>query len=96
MAELRYTQGGSENIEQAKVYYEKAAALNIGARAYYGIILCSNALLVKCPSNKKRDIINTGNKAADELLKIYSSNEIDAASKSRHIKIVQSLKSQLN
>jgi len=95
LAELRYTLGGSENIEHAKLYYEKAVKLNVGARAYYGIILCCNSLLAKCPANKKRDLINSGTEAADKLLDLYSMDDKDAKSAS-HIKVIQMLKSQLN
>ena len=39
-AEIRYTQGGYENIELAKTYYSKAISLNPNnMRALYGLLL---------------------------------------------------------
>lgn len=42
LAEIRYTQGGSENIELAKSYFEQAVRTNPScSRSLYGIILVS-------------------------------------------------------
>ncbi len=39
-AEIRYTQGGFENIELAKAYYSKAVTFNPNnMRALYGLLL---------------------------------------------------------
>ena len=41
-AEIRYTQGGFENIEMAKTYYSKAVTCNPNnIRALYGLLLVS-------------------------------------------------------
>ncbi|XP_037945613.1 ER membrane protein complex subunit 2-like [Teleopsis dalmanni] len=45
IAEIRYTMGGIENIETARVYYSQAVKLNPNnLRALYGIYLCCNAI----------------------------------------------------
>nr|CAG4638705.1 EOG090X0CGE [Cyclestheria hislopi] len=50
-AEIKYTQGGSDNLEIARSYYAFAAKLNPNnVRAIYGLILAS-----KHPSQKKKD-----------------------------------------
>lgn len=44
LAEIRYTQGGLENIELAKSYFEQAVRTNPScSRSLYGIILVSFA-----------------------------------------------------
>jgi len=97
IGELRYTQGGTENIEQARQYFEKAIKLNVGQRALYGLILCCNALLVKCVSTKKRELVNAAQEAADALTSIYQ-NEADLKSRcyEMQMKVVNSLKMQFN
>lgn len=41
-AEIKYSQGGFENIETAKVYFSQAAKLNSNnMRALYGLLLVS-------------------------------------------------------
>ncbi|KIH56882.1 hypothetical protein ANCDUO_12934 [Ancylostoma duodenale] len=43
LADIRYTQGGQENIELARAYYEQAAKLNpADLRALYGIVLAES------------------------------------------------------
>merc|ERR1711993_119389 len=45
-AEIRYTQGGFENLEQAKIYYCHAIRLNPNnMRALYGLLLTSTQLV---------------------------------------------------
>jgi len=57
-AEIRYTQGGVEHLEMAKVYYSHAIKLNPGnMRALYGLLLTSTQLASspKCVAQKKKD-----------------------------------------
>lgn len=51
---------------------------------------------MKCPASKKREIVNAGNEAADNLLEIYSSKDIGSVAKANNVKVVQLLKSHLN
>ena len=52
-AEIRYTQGGFENLEQAKVYYCHAIRLNPNnMRALYGLLLVSSYMSLPCPPLK--------------------------------------------
>ena len=76
LAEIRYSQGGTENVELAKSYYEKAAKLVPNANAYYGLILACNNLLSKATAQKKKDIISCGIKASDRLIILYSEGSI--------------------
>ncbi|ETN86152.1 hypothetical protein NECAME_06033 [Necator americanus] len=75
LADIRYTQGGQENIELARAYYEQAAKLNpVDLRALYGIVLCTNYLsnhMKGSGGDKKRDLIAAGGSAIDKILAIY-------------------------
>ncbi|CAG9826082.1 unnamed protein product [Diabrotica balteata] len=68
-ADIKYTQGGLENIEIARTYYYQALKLNPNnMRAMYGIYLTSSALLntQKAVTGKKKDAVN---KLLDWILK---------------------------
>ncbi|VDO94644.1 unnamed protein product [Heligmosomoides polygyrus] len=79
LADIRYTQGGQENIELARAYYEQAVKLNPSdLRALYGIVICTNYLsnhLKGSAADKKRDLIVAGGSAIDKILARYE--EID-------------------
>ncbi|KAI6242931.1 ER membrane protein complex subunit 2 [Aphelenchoides fujianensis] len=74
LGELRYTQGGAENLEFARSYFERAVRLNVGARALYGLVLCCSALSSKCPTQKKKEVVDAGKAAADRLAELYAPN----------------------
>nr|CAH7759452.1 unnamed protein product [Callosobruchus chinensis] len=60
-ADVRYTQGGLENIELARTYYYQAFLLNPrNMRALYGIYLASTAIInnSKNLSSKKKEMTN--------------------------------------
>ena len=49
-AEIRFTQGGFENMEMAKTYYAKAVTLNSSnMRALYGLLLVRTMQLLALP-----------------------------------------------
>ncbi|KAL3889788.1 hypothetical protein ACJMK2_002116 [Sinanodonta woodiana] len=53
-AEIKYTQGGIENMESARAYFAQAAKLNPNSmRAQLGLLLSSIALSKKDPNNSK-------------------------------------------
>ncbi|KAF1768089.1 hypothetical protein GCK72_008050 [Caenorhabditis remanei] len=57
LGDLRYTQGGAENIELARAYYERALKINpTDLRSQYGILLSNNqiASTTKNASEKKK------------------------------------------
>jgi len=57
-AEIRYTQGGVEHLEMAKVYYNHAIKLNPNnMRSLYGLLLTSTQLASspKCVAQKKKE-----------------------------------------
>ncbi|EPB73035.1 tetratricopeptide repeat protein [Ancylostoma ceylanicum] len=79
LADIRYTQGGQENIELARAYYEQAAKLNpADLRALYGTVLCTNYLVNHMKGSggeRKRDLIATGGSAVDKILARYEEAE---------------------
>ncbi|XP_076245638.1 ER membrane protein complex subunit 2-A isoform X2 [Calliopsis andreniformis] len=92
-AEIKYSQGGFENMELAKAYFCQAAKLNPNnIRALYGLLLATNNIATspKCPSSKKKDAIKLGEWAANQIEKQYKSKVSD-----EHIKTVEGLLGQL-
>lgn len=58
-ADILYTQGGLEHLEQAASYYLLAAQLNeSNTRALYGLLLCCTQLVAssKTPASKKKEL----------------------------------------
>ncbi|XGW11549.1 hypothetical protein V3C99_012771 [Haemonchus contortus] len=90
LADIRYTQGGQENIELAKAYYEQAVKLNPSdLRALYGIVICTNYLthhMKGSGSDKKRDSIGAGSSAIDKILARYE--EVESADVNPKISLV--------
>nr|SVE77226.1 EOG090X0CGE [Daphnia lumholtzi]SVE78467.1 EOG090X0CGE [Daphnia lumholtzi] len=77
-AEIKYTQGGYENLEVARSYYAQAAKLNPNnVRALYGLLLTSvhMASNSKCPSQKKKESIKLSEWATNQLSQLQSSND---------------------
>nr|CAG4641164.1 EOG090X0CGE [Eulimnadia texana] len=75
LAEIKYTQGGYENLEIARSYYSQAAKLNAGnVRALYGIVLtCAHmASSPKCPSQKKKECLKLAEWASNQLSSLTS------------------------
>nr|CAG4648206.1 EOG090X0CGE [Moina brachiata]SVE93234.1 EOG090X0CGE [Moina brachiata] len=77
-AEIKYTQGGFENLEMARSYYAQAAKLNPkNVRALYGLILTSSHMASnqKCPSQKKKECVKLGEWASNQLAQLHAANE---------------------
>jgi len=77
-AEIRYTQGGFENLEQAKVYYCHAIRLNPNnMRALYGLLLTSTQLVSspKCATQKKREYQKSVIWASTQIQKKYQERQ---------------------
>merc|ERR1719150_3706364 len=73
-AEIRYTQGGFEQLEQAKVYYCHAIRLNPdNMRALYGLLLTSTQLASspKCVAQKKKEYQKSILWASNQIKKQY-------------------------
>merc|ERR1712150_295002 len=73
-AEIKYTQGGVENLEIAKSYYSRAVALNAdNMRALYGLLLTSIQLASaqKCPAQKKKEHCKTAVWTSKQISKRY-------------------------
>lgn len=71
LAEIRYTMGGSDNIEVAKSYYSQAIKLNPNnMRALYGLMLCNNQITnSKSSVNKRKE----ARKIAESIFNIIQS-----------------------
>ncbi|XP_076279523.1 ER membrane protein complex subunit 2 [Lasioglossum baleicum] len=79
-AEIKYSQGGFDNMELAKIYFCQAAKLNPNnIRALYGLLLATNNIATspKCPSSKKKDAIKLSEWAANQIEKQYQSKVSD-------------------
>merc|ERR1711974_204659 len=73
-AEIKYTQGGFENMELAKTYYCHTIKINPNnMRALYGLLLTSSQLLSspKCTTQKKKDYQKSVNWAAKQISSKY-------------------------
>jgi len=71
-AEIKYTQGGLDNIELAKSYFAEAAKLNPkNVRALWGLLSTCSQLAQKATSQKRKELINTANVAAAKLSDVY-------------------------
>jgi len=92
LAEIRYSQGGAENIEIARAYYEKSAKLAPTSNALYGIILCCNNLLPKATSQKKKELTTSAKSAADQLIELHESQPIENPTIERQISLINEMK----
>ncbi|XP_034941115.1 ER membrane protein complex subunit 2-like [Chelonus insularis] len=93
-AEIKYSQGGLENIEIAKTYFSQAVKLNPNnIRALYGLLLTANQIATssKSPPSKKKEAIKLSEYAASQIDKQYKSKVTDESS----IKNLEGLLSQL-
>ncbi|TRY71767.1 hypothetical protein TCAL_08453 [Tigriopus californicus] len=73
-AEIKYTQGGMDNIEMAKTYYAKTLSLNPdNIRALYGILLASFQLASsnKMPAPKKQEFMKMVMWSSKQIQKRY-------------------------
>jgi len=73
-AEIRYTQGGVEHLEMAKVYYSHAIKLNpSNMRALYGLLLTASQLgsSPKCVAQKKTEYKKSIAWASTQIKKHY-------------------------
>ena len=84
-AEIRFTQGGFENMEMAKTYYAKAVTLNSSnMRALYGLLLVQTMQLLALPwvcSLRRHSLFQTSSQLA-------SSPRCPAQKKKEHLKTV--------
>merc|ERR1711976_664094 len=74
-AEIRYTQGGFEQLEQAKIYYCHAIRLNPNnMRALYGLLLTASQLVSspKCTAQKKREYTKSVKWTSEQITKQYT------------------------
>lgn len=77
-AEIRYTQGGYDNMETAKAYYCQALKLNPNnLRALYGLYLASShiAMSQKCAAQKKKEAQKLAEWALSTIQQKYSKSK---------------------
>ncbi|KAK9878919.1 hypothetical protein WA026_003743 [Henosepilachna vigintioctopunctata] len=80
LADVRYTQGGFENMELARAYYCQALKLNSkNLRALYGLYLVASSLAVSSRSNpqKKKENNQLAQWSMGEINKIYSDAKLN-------------------
>ncbi|VDM38653.1 unnamed protein product [Toxocara canis] len=76
LAEVRYAQGGQENVEMARVYFEHAVRTNPACtRSLYGLLLSCNWLVQKTSGQRKREFVYCGLTAIEKLLQRYKEIE---------------------
>ncbi|CAD6193990.1 unnamed protein product [Caenorhabditis auriculariae] len=99
LADIRYTQGGQENIELARAYYERAVKLHPNdMRSLYGITLCSNQLasLLKTASEKKKSA-QTASNSLNSIINRYSKVKNDENPEADSlVKTLQTLKNNFS
>ncbi|VDK42187.1 unnamed protein product [Anisakis simplex] len=98
LAEIRYAQGGQENLELAKAYFEHAIRINPSCvRSLYGLLMCCNLLIQKTSGQRKRELVHCGVTAIDRLLQRYKAVEQDGSNPSidNEIESLLSIKSAL-
>nr|CAG4643469.1 EOG090X0CGE [Ilyocryptus agilis] len=74
-AEIKYTQGGYDNLDVARSYYSQAAKLNPNnVRALYGLILTSLHMMAnpKCPSQKKKESVKLSDWASSQIAQLQT------------------------
>ncbi|EEZ98669.1 ER membrane protein complex subunit 2 [Tribolium castaneum] len=79
-ADIKYTQGGLENIELARSYYCQAIKLNPkNVRALYGLYIATTAIATsaKCSSQKKKEAQKLSEWALNEIQNQYKHSNID-------------------
>jgi tetratricopeptide (TPR) repeat protein len=83
-AEIKYAQGGFENVDTAKQYFVQSARTDTtnAMRSLYGILLCCQALVQHKSSTggapKRKDAIVVAQWAADRILERYAVDGIEA------------------
>ncbi|GJQ69254.1 hypothetical protein Trydic_g6397 [Trypoxylus dichotomus] len=78
-ADIRYTQGGMENMELARAYYCQALKLNPNnMRALYGLYLATSNIATspKYPSQKKKEATNLSEWALTEIKQRYKEKKV--------------------
>lgn len=92
--EIKYSQGGFENMEQAKSYFCQAIKLNpSNVRALYGLLLVANhiASSARITASKKKEAIKLSEWVAKKLDSLYKAK----VEEDEGIKVVEDLLSQL-
>ncbi|CAJ0573172.1 unnamed protein product, partial [Mesorhabditis spiculigera] len=79
LGDIRYTQGGLENVELAKSYYEQAYKLNPqDLRSQYGIVLCSNQMAGgKASVEKKQELRTSASAVVERIAQRYEDAAAD-------------------
>ncbi|KAK0182510.1 hypothetical protein PV327_000646 [Microctonus hyperodae] len=93
-AEIKYSQGGFENIEIAKAYFIQAVKLNPNnIRALYGVLLTTNNIAIspKCSVSKKKEALKLREWAASRIEEQYKAKVSNDSS----IKSLEGLLGQL-
>lgn len=79
-AEIKYSQGGFDNMELAKAYFCQAVKLNPNnIRALYGILLTTNNIATspKCLGSKKKEVMKLNEWASKQIEEQYKNKVSD-------------------
>ncbi|KAK0394451.1 hypothetical protein QR680_000743 [Steinernema hermaphroditum] len=91
IADIRYTQGGSDNLEHARSYFEQAAKLSpTCVRSLFGVVMSCNLLLPKTSGNRKKELVHSAEQAISQLDDIY--NDSGSANTALNRRVVDSLR----
>lgn len=94
-AEIKYSQGGRDNLDLAKSYYAEALRLNPeNVRALWGLFTTATQLAQKETGQRKKDLINIISFTSDQLTKLYRkqrANTENGLTYEKHIESVESL-----
>jgi len=75
-AEIKYTAGGTENLELARSYFSYACRLcPSNMRALYGLFLSSSGIAVRGNSKQKKENLKFASWAADQISCRYKGND---------------------
>lgn len=97
LGEIRYAQGGQENIEIAKAYFEHAVRTNPAcSRSLFGLILACNWLVQRTTGHRKKEIVQVGLNAIEKLVQRYkeAAREGTNPNIAAEIETIQGLKAQ--
>uniref|UniRef100_A0A915JJR7 ER membrane protein complex subunit 2 n=1 Tax=Romanomermis culicivorax TaxID=13658 RepID=A0A915JJR7_ROMCU len=95
-AEVKYSQGGRDNLDLAKSYYSEAVKLNPeNVRALWGLFTVTSQLAQKESGQKKKELINLISFASDQLAKVYKKLKTNADNSFAYEKHVESIEQLL-
>lgn len=95
-AEIKYSQGGRDNLELAKSYFAEAVKLNPdNVRALWGLFSAATQLAQKETGQKKKDLANVVSFSVDHLTRLYKKQKMTTDNGATYEKQIESVESLL-